>query len=99
MRQPHLWPLFLVYVFTGLGSFLAALHQLAFAVTMGFDKLYAAEVLGMGALLALRGVIIAGIISDHIGRELSDVISYGTSIFGVACAMFITGPDQHLLLW
>ena len=99
MRTPHFWLLFLVYVFTGLGSFLVALHQLAFAVTMGFDKLYAAEVLGMGAFLSLPGVIITGIISDHIGRELSAVITYGTSIIGVACAMLITGPDQHLLLW
>jgi MFS family permease len=99
MRTPHFWLLSLVYVFTGLGSFLVALHQLAFAVTMGFDKLYAAEVLGMGAFLSLPGVILTGIISDHIGRELSAVITYGTSIFGVACAMFITGPDQHLLLW
>ena len=99
MRTPHFWLLFLVYVFTGLGSFLVALHQLAFAVTMGFDKLYAAEVLGMGAFLSLPGVIITGIISDHIGRELSAVITYGTSITGVACAMLITGPDQHLLLW
>jgi MFS family permease len=99
IRTPHFWLLFLVYVFTGLGSFLVALHQLAFAVTMGFDKLYAAEVLGMGAFLSLPGVIVTGIISDHIGRELSAVITYGTSIIGVACAMFITGPDQHLLLW
>src|SRR5215813_11741560 len=29
MRTPHFWLLFLVYVFTGLGSFLVALHQLA----------------------------------------------------------------------
>ena len=99
MHTPHFWLLFLVYVFTGLGSFLVALHQLAFAVTMGFDKLYAAEVLGMGAFLSLPGVIVTGIISDHIGRELSAVITYGTSIIGVACAMLITGPDQHLLLW
>src|SRR5215510_4497075 len=99
MRTPHFWLLFLVYVFTGLGSFLVALHQLAFAVTVGFDKLYAAEVLGIGALLSLPGVIVTGWLSDHIGRELSAVITYGTSIFGVACAMFITGPDQHLLFW
>ena len=39
MRTPHFWLLFLVYVFTGLGSFLVALHQLAFAVTIGFDTL------------------------------------------------------------
>ena len=32
IRTPHFWLLFLVYVFTGLGSFLVALHQLAFAV-------------------------------------------------------------------
>jgi MFS transporter, OFA family, oxalate/formate antiporter len=99
IRTPHFWLLFLVYVFTGLGSFLVALHQLAFAVTIGFDKLYAAEVLGLGALLSLPGVILTGWISDYIGRELSAVVTYGTSIIGVACAMLITSPDQHWLLW
>jgi MFS family permease len=99
MRTPHFWLLSLVYVFTGLGSFLVALHQLAFAVTIGFDKLYAAEVLGLGAFLSLPGVILTGAISDYVGRELSAVVTYGASIFGVVCAMFITGPDQHLLLW
>jgi MFS family permease len=99
MHTPHFWLLSLVYVFTGLGSFLVALHQLAFAVTIGFDKLYAAEVLGVGALLSLPGVIVTGVLSDYVGRELSAVVTYGTSIFGVACALFITSPDQHLLLW
>ncbi len=99
MRTRHFWLLFLVYVFTGLGSFLVALHQLAFAVTVGFDRLYAAGVLGFGAFLSLPGVIVTGWLSDRIGRELSAVITYGTSIFGVACAMLITAPDQHLLLW
>jgi MFS family permease len=99
IRTPHFWLLFLVYVFTGLGSFLVALHQLAFVVTVGFDKLYAAEVLGLGAFLSLPGVIITGTLSDYVGREISAVVTYGTSIFGVACAMLITSPDQHLLLW
>src|ERR1700720_3504596 len=99
IRTPHFWLLFLVYVFTGLGSFLVALHQLAFAVTVGFDKLYAAWVLGLGAFLSLPGVIVTGWLSDRIGRELAGVITYATSIFGVVCALFITSPDQHLLLW
>jgi len=99
MRTPHFWLLSAVYMFTGLGSFLVALHQLAFAVDVGFDKLYAAGVLGAGAFLSLPGVIITGTISDYIGRELSAVVTYGTSIFGVICALFITSPDQHLLLW
>jgi MFS family permease len=99
MRTPHFWRLGAVYMFTGLGSFLVALHQLAFAVDIGFDKLYAAGVLGMGAFLSLPGVILTGTISDHIGRELSAIVTYGTSILGVAFGLMITSPDQHLLLW
>ena len=99
MRTPHFWLLFAVYLFTGLGSFLVALHQLAFAADMGFNKLYAATVIGLGAGLSLPGIIITGALSDHIGRELSAVVTYGTSIFGVVCALLITSPNQHLLLW
>jgi MFS family permease len=99
IRTPHFWLLFAVYMFTGLGSFLVALHQLAFAVDIGFDKLYAAEVLGLGAFLSLPGVIVTGTLSDYIGRELSAIFTYGTSIIGVICALLITSPDQHVLLW
>ena len=99
MRTRHFWLLTSVYMFTGLGSFLVALHQLAFAVDIGFDKFYAAWVLGMGAFLSLPGVIITGTISDYIGRELSAIVTYGTSILGVACGLLITSPDQHALLW
>src|SRR5262249_29167808 len=48
MATRHFWLLFAVYLCTGLGSFLVSLHQLAFAVDAGFDKLYAASVLGIG---------------------------------------------------
>jgi MFS family permease len=99
VRTPHFWLLSLVYMFTGLGSFLVALHQLAFAVDIGFDKLYAAEVLGTGALLSLPGVIVTGTLSDYVGREVSAVVTYATSIVGVAFGLMITSPDQHLLLW
>src|SRR5437763_5037552 len=63
MRTPHFWLLFLVYLCTGLGSFFVSLHQLAFAVDIGFDKLYAAEVIGMGAFLAVPGVVVTGTLS------------------------------------
>jgi len=99
MRTAHFWLLFAVYLSTGLGSFLVSLHQLAFAVDMGFDKLYAAWVLGMGSFLAIAGTIFTGTLSDYIGRELSAILAYGISILGVVCALAITGPDQGWLLW
>ncbi len=90
VRTPHFWLLFAVYLFTGLGSFLVSLHQLAFAVDRGFDKLYAAWVLGMGSLLAIAGTIVTGSLSDYIGRERAAILAYGMSILGVVCALFIT---------
>src|SRR5215831_3879854 len=99
MATPHFWLLFTVYLCTGLGSFFVSLHQLAFAVDVGFDKLYAASVLGLGALLSVAGVIVTGTLSDYIGRELSAVLAYVVSIVGVICALFITGPDHAWLLW
>jgi len=99
IATPHFWLLFTVYLCTGLGSFFVSLHQLAFAVDVGFDKLYAASVLGLGALLSVAGVIVTGTLSDYIGRELSAILAYVVSIVGVICALFITGPDHAWLLW
>ncbi len=99
IATPHFWLLFTVYLATGLGSFFVSLHQLAFAVDVGFDKLYAASVLGMGALLSVGGTIVTGTLSDYIGRELSAILAYVVSIVGVICALFITGPGDVWLLW
>jgi MFS family permease len=99
MGTPHFWLLFAVYLLTGLGSFLVSLHQLAWAIDVGFDPLYAASVLGTGSLLAVVGTIATGTISDYIGREVSAILAYAISIIGVICALLITSPDQHALLW
>ncbi len=99
MRTRHFWLLFLVYALTSIGSFLVSLHQIAFAVGQGFDPLYAAFVLGTGALLALPGVIITGSISDVIGREKAAIIAYIISIMGSGAALLIHSGDQHVMLW
>jgi len=99
MATPHFWLLFLVYLLTGLGSFFVSLHQLAFAVDMGFDTLRAASILGMGSFLSVAGTIFTGTISDYIGREVSAIIAYGVSIIGVIAALCISNADQTWLLW
>lgn len=99
IRTRHFWLLFLVYALTSIGSFLVSLHQLAFAVDKGFDPLYAATVLGMGAFLALPGVIVTGTISDYIGRELAAILAYAISIVGVACALLVKDANSIALLW
>ena len=99
MRTGRFWVLSLVYLCTGLGSFFVSLHQLAFLVDQGFDPLYAASVIGFGALLSTPGIILTGSLSDIVGREIAGASTYAISILGVVCAMFITGPGDHGLLW
>ena len=99
VATPHFWLLFVVYLCTGLGSFFVSLHQLAFAIDVGFEPIYAAGVLGLGALLGIVGVIVTGTLSDYIGREMAAILAYGVSIAGVACALLITSPDQHRMFW
>jgi MFS family permease len=99
VRTSHFWLLFLVYMLTSIGSFLVSLHQIAFAVGVGFDPLYAAFVLGTGALLALPGVIITGSISDVIGREKAAIVTYLISMIGSGAALLIHSADQHAMLW
>jgi hypothetical protein len=88
---------FPLILFTGLGSFVVSLHQLAFAADCGFDTLYAAEVLGARGLLAIIGTIFTGSLSDYIGREWVAILAYGVSILGVVFALFIP-RDQTLRL-
>lgn len=99
IRTLRFWVLSLVYLCTGLGSFFVSLHQLAFLVDRGFDPLYAASAIGFGALLSTPGIILTGSLSDVIGREVAGASTYAISILGVVCAMFITGPGDHVLLW
>ncbi|HWT09322.1 MAG TPA: MFS transporter [Roseomonas sp.] len=99
MATRHFWLLMLVYALTSIGSFLVSLHQIAFAVGVGFDPLYAAFVLGTGALLALPGVIITGSISDVIGREKAAITTYVISMIGSGAALLIHSADQHVMLW
>ncbi len=99
IRTSSFWLLFGIYMCTGLGSFFVSLHQLAFAVDMGFNALDAATALGFGSLLTIGGILACGFLSDRIGREITGILAYIVSILGVVCALLITGSAHLWLFW
>lgn len=99
MGTSAFWLLFGIYMCIGLGSFFVSLHQLAFAVDMGFDPLDAATALGVGSLLTIGGILLFGVLSDRIGREITGILAYVVSIVGVICALFISGPTHFWIFW
>lgn len=49
--------------------YLILVHQTKYIIDNGFDKLFAAYILGLGGLLGIIGQVVWGHISDRIGRE------------------------------
>jgi len=62
---------------------------------VGFDKLYAATVLGLGSFLAIAGTILTGTMSDYMGAS-SRHPRYAISIVGVIFALFNLEPAPGL---
>lgn len=89
MRTPHFWLLFAVYLLTGLGSFLVSLHQLAWAIDVGFTRSDQHALLWLhacffGLTWGARGPQITAKTADlfqgpHLGAILG-VISIGTGL-------------------
>ncbi len=66
---------------------------------MGFKALDAATALGVGSLLTIGGILLFGLLSDRIGREITGILAYLVSILGVICALLIDGPTHFWLFW
>jgi len=55
-----------------------ALHQVAFVVERGFDKTYAASILGFVGIVSIGGRVVCGIITDKIGHDSAYTIFAGS---------------------
>lgn len=66
-------------------------HQAAYMVDAGFDKMLAASVVGAIGIVGSGGKIMWGAVSDRIGRELSYTLAFTTGTAGVVLLLSI-GP-------
>jgi MFS family permease len=73
-------------------------HHVAFAIDVGYSKIYASSVLSLfGVLFALGSL--AGLISDRIGRELTVTIGTLIGISGIVVLLLIKDPSSPWMLY
>ncbi len=69
IRSFPFWSISLGHVAIGMGLFMIITHVVAHMVSLGFDKLVAAFVVGMIGFVRIGGTALWGFVSDHLGRQ------------------------------
>jgi len=82
----------------GINQNILLAHQVAFAIDMGYSKLYAASVLSLFGLTYAFGSL-GSLISDRIGREVTIILATIIGISGMIVLMFIQDASQPWMLY
>lgn len=94
MRTLAFWALIWSFAFTSVGVFSLTPQVVARLVEAGFAPIQAASIFGFTTMLTPVGMIGAGWLADHGGREMSLGISYTATIVGVIAFALIGSPGD-----
>ncbi len=82
----------------GITQHIVVTHHIAFAMDMGYSRIYASSVLSLFGILFSLGCLIS-LISDRIGRESTLTIGAVFIISGILMLMFIKDNTQPWMLY
>jgi MFS family permease len=82
LRSRAFWALFTAYFLTPLAVFPVFIHQVAFAVDLGFPRLLVASIFGVLGLMSSVGRVLFGLLADRAGGPLAATLSYGCTAGG-----------------
>jgi len=99
VRTGRFWLLCLsTFCLWGIVQHIMVTHHIAFAMDLGFSKIYASSVLSLFGILFACGSL-AGVISDWIGRETTMTVSAFVGISGILALMHMNDTSQGWLLY
>lgn len=84
LRTHTFWGLFGIMFFTSLSTYALNVQLVAYLVASGLPALQAATVYGAMGMVSIAGMIGAGFLAERIGEMRVAVLSYGSTIAGVA---------------
>lgn len=99
LRSPLFWLLFGSRVLASMGNQVVVTHQIAYAVDVGFSKLFAASVFGLMGIWSIFGRIFFGYLADRIKREAAFTWVQAVSMVGIVALLFLPENPISLFLY
>lgn len=99
LRSGVFWLLFGSRVLASMGNQLIVTHQIAYAVDVGFSKLFAASVFGLMGICSIFGRIFFGYLADRIKREAAFTWVQAVSVLGIVALLLLEDDPLSLLLY
>ncbi|MBI2211829.1 MAG: MFS transporter [Deltaproteobacteria bacterium] len=99
LRSGVFWLLFGSRVLASMGNQLIVTHQIAYAVDVGFSKLFAASVFGLMGICSIFGRIFFGYLADRIKREAAFTWVQAVSVLGIVALLLLKDDSLSLLLY
>ncbi len=82
----------------GVSQHIMVAHHVAFAIDLGYSRIYASSVLSLFGILFALGSLVA-FVSDRIGRESTMTIGTVIGISGIFVLMFMKNSSQSWMLY
>lgn len=98
VRHQTFWALSAVYFFTGLAMYAIIVQIVAYLVESGLEPIEAAAAWGVSGLLLPVGMVLVGWLDGAVGRRRSVILSYGLTLFGIACLWLLSIAPNIMLL-
>jgi MFS family permease len=89
---------FTTFSLWGVGHHIIITHQVAFAIDVGYERLYASAVLSSSGWMFCLGAL-SSLISDRIGREPAITISVAAILSSIIILLMITDASRHWMLY
>jgi MFS family permease len=83
IRMSSFWLLTACFVMTPLSDQMLFVHDVAYLVDGGYDKMLAAAVAGVTGLVSIPGRILWGMTGDRVGREIAYTIGIGIMVLAI----------------
>ncbi len=97
LRTTLFWSLTGVMFFTSITTYTISVQLVACLVDAGFTALQAASIFGMVGMASIAGMLGAGALAERIGERRVAVLSYGSTITGIALlALALRHPSAAL---
>ena len=93
------WSMFFVYFWTAVAAYAVMPQSVAFLVENGFDPLVAAGAFGVTGLLSTVGIMGMGWLSDRFGKFWAVMISYLSTMAGIACLLAVIWVPELFLVY